>query len=62
MVCKGVGIMSILLQMLKSDGYQPLAVSEGTLEAKRLKALEWLGDRWIYHPNYVYNPRHRIYR
>lgn len=27
---------------------------------KRKKALEYLGKKWLMHPDYVFNPKHRI--
>lgn len=54
--------MSILLQVMRNDGYHPAATSEGSLEEKRKRAIEWMGSRWLYHPEYIYNPKHRIYK
>jgi hypothetical protein len=54
--------MSVLLQMMRDESYKPDATTEGELEAKRQAAIAWLGARWIYHPAYVYNPKHRIYK
>jgi hypothetical protein len=53
--------MSILLELFKRDKYVPPAATVGTLEQKREAALEWLGDKWMLSPNYIYNPKHRIY-
>lgn len=29
-----------------------------SLEEKRAAAIAWLGERWVLHPNYKFNPRH----
>ena len=54
--------MSVLLYLLKEESYRPPAVAEGIMEQKRQAAIEWMGTRWMCHPQYVYNPKHRIYR
>ncbi len=54
--------MSILLQVMKADKYQPPAVVCGIMAQKLAAAKEWLGERWIGHPNYVFQEKHRIYK
>ena len=54
--------MSILLRLLSKEGYRPAAVSVGQHNQKLQAAKEWLGERWVLHPAYVYNERHRIYK
>ena len=53
--------MSVLLGILKADKYRPSAAVQDALDKKLQAAKEWLGERWILHPNYKYNPKHRIY-
>lgn len=51
--------MSILREMLKD--YKPSAVSQGILEQKLIAAKEWLGSKWVFHKEYKYVERNRIY-
>jgi hypothetical protein len=54
--------MSVLLTLLKEEKYRPSAASENTIREKLEKAIEWMGSRWVFHKDYVYNPKHRIYK
>ncbi len=52
--------MSILLSLLKQDGYRPSAASEEAYKAKLQAAIEWMSFRWVLSPNYVFNPNHSV--
>ena len=53
--------MSKLLSIMREEKYKPPASIEGTNAAKLSAAKEWMGSKWILHPDYVFTEKHRIY-
>ena len=52
--------MSVLLNLLKEEGYKPSVEQTERLESKRQEAIEWMGEKWCLHPNYKFNFKHSI--
>lgn len=52
--------MSVLLKLLKSEGYKPTVEQTERLESKRKDAIEWMGEKWCLHPNYKFNQKHGV--
>lgn len=51
-----------LLLLMYNINYRPSAAATSLREEKLAKAKEWMGSRYVFHPNYSYNPKHRIYK
>ena len=53
--------MSLLLLMYHTN-YRPSAAATILREEKLAKAKAWMGSKHVFHPDYTYNPKHRIYK